>query len=273
VAPACLLLAALVLFPLGYTLWLSLHRWTVVNTTVFVGLQNFARLFTDERVLGSFAATAVFVGGSVALQLGLGVALALVLQRAFRGQGLARVAFLVPLMATPAAVAMVWSVMLDAELGIVNQMLRSVGLPRVVWLSTALAPLSMILVDTWQHTPFVMLVALGGLFSLPPEPFEAARIDGASRWQVFWHVTLPLLRPVLMVAVLFRTISALQAFDTIFVITGGGPEGVTEVVSLLAYAMAFDYNRFGDAAAVLVVLGLAILGLSALFLRVRRAAA
>jgi multiple sugar transport system permease protein len=215
-------------------------------------------------------ATAVFVVGAIALQMLCGVTLALILNREFFGQGFVRAIFLIPLMATPAAVAMVWNVMLDAELGIVNQMLRMAGLPRILWLSKELAMLSVILVDTWQHIPFIMLVALGGLASLPVEPFEAARIDGASGWQVLWNITLPLLRPALAVALLFRAISAVQTFDTIFVITEGGPEQVTEVVSLLAYRMAFDYNRFGDAASVLVLLGMSIFALSLIFLRARR---
>jgi len=270
VVPALLVLFILIAFPLVYTLWLSLQRWTVINTTVFVGLSNFTRMMRDVRVLNSFLATAVFVVGAIALQMLCGVALALILNREFFGQGFVRAIFLIPLMATPAAVAMVWNVMLDAELGIVNQMLRMAGLPRILWLSKELAMLSVILVDTWQHIPFIMLVALGGLASLPVEPFEAARIDGASGWQVLWYITLPLLRPALAVALLFRAISAVQTFDTIFVITEGGPEQVTEVVSLLAYRMAFDYNRFGDAAAVLVLLGMSIFALSLIFLRARR---
>lgn len=270
VVPALLVLFILIAFPLVYTLWLSLQRWTVINTTVFVGLSNFTRMMRDTRVLNSFMATAVFVVGAIALQMLCGVTLALILNREFFGQGFVRAIFLIPLMATPAAVAMVWNVMLDAELGIVNQMLRMAGLPRILWLSKELAMLSVILVDTWQHIPFIMLVALGGLASLPVEPFEAARIDGASGWQVLWYITLPLLRPALAVALLFRAISAVQTFDTIFVITEGGPEQVTEVVSLLAYRMAFDYNRFGDAAAVLVLLGMSIFALSLIFLRARR---
>jgi multiple sugar transport system permease protein len=163
VVPALLLLLVLIAFPLLYTLWLSLQRWTVINTTVFVGLGNFTRMLREARVLNSFMATAAFVVGAVALQMLLGVALALILNRDFFGQGFVRAIFLIPLMATPAAVAMVWNVMLDAELGIVNQTLRLVGLPRVLWLSKELAMLSVILVDTWQHIPFIMLVALGGL--------------------------------------------------------------------------------------------------------------
>jgi multiple sugar transport system permease protein len=163
VVPALLLLLILIAFPLLYTLWLSLQRWTVINTTVFVGLGNFTRMLREARVLNSFMATAAFVVGAVALQMLLGVALALILNRDFFGQGFVRAIFLIPLMATPAAVAMVWNVMLDAELGIVNQTLRLVGLPRVLWLSKELAMLSVILVDTWQHIPFIMLVALGGL--------------------------------------------------------------------------------------------------------------
>ena len=270
VVPALLLLLVLIAFPLLYTLWLSLQRWTVINTTVFVGLGNFTRMLREARVLNSFMATAAFVVGAVALQMLLGVALALILNRDFFGQGFVRAIFLIPLMATPAAVAMVWNVMLDAELGIVNQTLRLVGLPRVLWLSKELAMLSVILVDTWQHIPFIMLVALGGLASLPAEPFEVARIYGASGCQALWYITLPLLRPALAVALLFRAISAVQTFDSIFVITEGGPEQATEVVSLLAYRMAFDYTRFGDAASVLVLLGMGIFGLSLIFLRARR---
>ena len=133
-----------------------------------------------------------------------------------------------------------------------------------------MALFSIIMVDAWKHAPFTMLITLGGLASLPKEVFEAARIDGASKWQSFWHVTFPLLLPTLMVAMLFRTITALQAFDIIYVITMGGPEQATEVVSLLAYTMAFDYYRFGDAAAVLVLLGITILAMSLVFLRLRR---
>jgi multiple sugar transport system permease protein len=270
ILPALIFVAVLIAYPLVYTIWLSLQRWTVVNTTQFVGLGNYLRVLSDPRVLRSFRSTALFVTGAVGLQMLIGVGLALVLNREFSGRNFVRTLFLIPQMATPVAVAMVWSVMLDSELGILNVMLKSAGLPPVRWLSKELALFSVIMVDAWKHAPFTMLVTLGGLATLPEEIFEAARIDGASRWQSFWRITFPLLLPTLMVALLFRTITALQAFDMVFVITAGGPEQSTEVVSLLAYTVAFDYNRFGDAAAVLVLLGVAILALSLTFLRLRR---
>ena len=270
VAPAILLLLLLVAYPLVYTVWLSLQRWTVTNETIFVGLNNFVRMLGNERVFNSIRATAVFVGGGVVIQMILGVSLATLLNREFLGHGIVRTVMMIPLLATPVAVAMVWNVMLDANLGIINHVLSTLGLPHPHWLSKEWALISVMLVDTWQHTPFIMLVALGALAGLPTEPFEAARIDGASRWQGFWYLTLPMITPALMVALLFRLISSLQTFDLIFVITLGGPELSTEVVSVLAYFMAFEYGRFGDAAAILVVLGLVILALSLVILRLRR---
>ena len=210
--------------------------------------------------------------GSRCLQIPIGVGLALILDRNLRGSRLFRSALLIPMLLTPVAVALMWRFMLDTDLGVVNWLLHSVGLSRIGWLGEQRAALvSVVLVDSWQAIPFVMLLTLAGLAGLPESPLEAAFVDGASAWQTFWFVTLPMLRPVLYVAVMIRVIDALKLFDVIFILTRGGPGTATQTSGLLAYNTGFNFLQTGRAAAIGVVLTLLTLPVYMLWVRASRA--
>jgi multiple sugar transport system permease protein len=261
--PALIAMVAIVAVPVLYIVWLSLHDWSLnsARPMTFVGLDNYTALLTrDMRFRNSLWATAVFTVVSVVLQMVLGLGIALLLNRNFRGKTVARTAILLPMIATPAAMALVWRVMFNPQLGIINELLRAIGHPGFLWVahpSTALA--SLIAVDVLRETPMTVIILLAGLQALPSEPYEAARIDGASRWQSFWHITLPLLRSAIMVALIFRAIFTIKLFDVIYVITQGGPSFSTENFAIFAYLQSFTYWRMGYGAATAMLFFLLIL--------------
>jgi multiple sugar transport system permease protein len=191
------------------------------------------------------------------------VAAAVCFHREFRFRGLARTIFILPMMATPVAVALVWTMMFHPQLGVLNYLLTSVGLPPSQWSYNAISVIpTLVMVETWQWTPLVMLIVLGGLASLPTDPYEAAKLDGASSWDCFWHISLPLVWPHIIVALVIRTIDALKAFDLIFVISNGGPGTSSETMNLLLYLQAFSFNNIGYASAIVVVFFVIILLIS-----------
>ncbi len=201
----------------------------------------------------------------------LGVWAAVCFASQFKLRGLARTLFVLPMMATPVAIALVWTMMFHPQLGVLNYLLTSVGLPPSSWVydSSTVIP-TLVMVETWQWTPLVMLIVLGGIASLPQEPYEAAILDGASAWQMFRHITLPLAWPFIMVATVIRLIDALKTFDTIYVITLGGPGTSSETLNILLYQTAFAYYDLGYGSAIVVVFFLLILLISLLLLRVRQ---
>jgi multiple sugar transport system permease protein len=272
IGPAAIVLALMLVFPFGYTAYLSLFDWFAAGPPPkFVGMQNYIDLVHDPRFLNALLNTFVYTAGAVGIEIVLGISFALLLHQKIFGRGFIRTAFLLPMVATPVAISLVWLLMFDPASGVLNYFLISIGLPPSVWVNSAqLAIPSLILVDVWQWTPLVMLIVLGGLTSLPPEPFEAASIDGASAWQTFRYLTLPMLRPYIVVAALFRGIDAIKTFDTIYVITKGGPAFASETLNLYIYSNAFDYLHIGYSSAMLVVFFALVLGLSLLLIRVRR---
>ncbi len=274
-APAVLALFLLMIFPVVYTLWMSLQDWFVSSVTPpkFIGLMNYVRIFTgDERFRNAIVLTLYFTVLAVVVQTVLGVAIALIFNREFLGKGVVRTLFLFPMVATPVAIALVWMMMFNPTLGIMNYFLRGLGLQDALWTSSKTTVIaSLALVDTWQWTPFITLIALAGLSALPQEPFEAALMDGASGWQTFWAITLPLLRPTLMVGVLFRTIDALKTFDIIYVMTQGGPGTASETLNIYVFQTGFNYFHMGYASSLLVVLFSLVLFISLIMMRFRRA--
>lgn len=276
-APALVFVAVMMIFPVIFTAWMSLHEWGggVRAEAQFIGLQNFVRVITaDARFWEAVVRTFYFTLLAVAVETVLGVAIAVLFNREFMGKGLVRTIFLFPMIATPVAIALVWRLMYEPTLGVLNEMLRSLGLPTSNWVADrSLVIPALTLVDVWEWTPLVTLITLAGLSALPDDPFEAAAIDGASGWQTFWHITLPLLRPVIVVAVAFRLIDALKTFDIIFVITQGGPGFASETLNLFAYAQSFQYQNLGYAASVLIVFFAIVVGSAVLVLRFRRAGA
>ena len=270
IIPAIIVVGAVIVFPWAFTLWMSLFDWKIGEAPAFVGLANYAGLGTDTRFLESVAHTLLFTALAVVLPLVLGTVAALVFIRQFPLRGLLRSVFVLPMMATPVAIALIWTMMFHPQQGVLNYLLGLLGIAPSEWVySPALAIPGLVLVDVWQWTPLVMLVVLGGLASLPDEPLEAARIDGASRWQAFRHVTLPMLTPFILVAAVIRTIDALKTFDTIFVITQGGPGTASETINLYLYLQAFSYYQMGKASAIVVVFFALVVALSLLLVWLR----
>lgn len=251
VLPALILILGINIVPLVYSTILSFFQWNLTQAQIaprWVGLDNFIRLLTrDPQFLTSAMNTAIVVVGTVVIQTVLGVAVALLLDQKLKLTGLATTLLLIPLALAPAVVGLLFSSLLSGSLGPINYWLEAIGLPAPSWLGDARWALpSVILVDTWQWTPFMILLTLAGLRSLPQEPIEAAVVDGASSWQRFRYVKLPMLLPVLTVAVLLRAIDSFKTFDLVFLLTFGGPGTATTTMSFYGYKVglqAFDIGR------------------------------
>jgi len=272
-APAVIAIVLLVAFPLGYTLFLSFTHWflSAVSTPQFVGVDNYVRLLSDGRFRHDLLQTVVFAGLAVTIEMLIGFALAMLFNRDFKGRGVLRTFMLLPMMSTPIAVSLVWALMYEPTLGVFNYFLTQLGVPPVLFLADRnLVIPSLVVVDVWFSTPFVMLILLAGLSALPGEPFEAAVVDGASAWQLLVYLTLPLLRPTIIVTLLFRTISALQVFDQIYALTGGGPSRASETVNLLGWFQLIENNDMGYASTIMVVLFTIVFTGALVLLKVRR---
>ena len=271
ILPAAFVVAAVILFPWAFTLFMSVNDFHVGGARTYAGLANYARMLGDERFQWSILRTLYFTAFSVLLPVLFGVAAAVCFHRNFPGRGIARTIFVLPMMATPVAIALVWTMMFHPQLGVLNYLLTSVGLPPSEWVynPNTVIP-TLVMVETWQWTPLVMLIVLGGLASLPTDPYEAAVLDGASLWQVFRHVTLPLVWPFIMVAAVIRGVDALKALDTIFVISNGGPGTSSETLNILLYLQAFSFYDIGYASAIVVVFFAMILLVTLLMLHFRQ---
>jgi len=272
--PAVAVVAVLMVFPVAFTLYMSVHSWYASSLTSpeFVGLANFKRAFVDdERFRNALWLTIYFTVLATALQLVLGLAVALLLNRPFRGKGVMRAIFLLPMVATPVAIALVWMMMYNPTLGVMNYLVGLVGLGPYNWVSNAAIVIpALAVVDTWEWTPLITLITLAGLATLPVEPYESAQIDGASTPQMFRHITLPLLRPTIVVAVLFRAIDCLKTFDIIYVMTQGGPGFASETLIVYTFQVGLFYFHIGYASSLLVILFALVLGVSLLLIKVRR---
>ncbi|MFQ5896435.1 MAG: carbohydrate ABC transporter permease, partial [Nitrospinota bacterium] len=240
VIPAFAFIAIFALYPVGRTLWLSFHRHILVLPELgesFVGLANYRRLLQDPSALDSLAFTVGFVLLSTLLELLLGLGVALVLHRQFRGRGWVRAAALVPWALPTVVASQMWRFMLNDQYGLVNRLLFGTDVAAYpAWLADPWGARAAILVaDVWKTTPFAAILLLAGLQTIPEELYEAASVDGAGPWKRFFSVTLPMLRPALLVALLFRTIDAFRVFDLVFVMTQGGPGGATSVLQFYGY--------------------------------------
>ena len=270
VVPALIVVCGVIIIPWVFTLWMSAHEWKLGGSYSFVGLENYLRLPRDPRFLESIWHTLVYAALSVILPVALGLVAALIFHNNFPLRGLARGIFILPMMATPVAIAVVWTMMFHPQLGVMNYLLSLVGLPPQLWVfhPNSVIP-SLVLVETWQWTPLVMLILLGGLAAMPTEPYESAEIDGASGLQKFRFITLPLIMPFLLVALMLRLIDALKSFDIIFAITQGGPGTASETLNLYLYATAFAYYDIGYASAITVIFFAIIVALSLVTLHLR----
>jgi multiple sugar transport system permease protein len=256
--PTVVVLIVLTAYPTVYSFSLSLNEWNMSNrlaTWEFVGLGNYANIIRDARFWNAAQVTATFITGTVLSQLVLGLGIALLLQRQVLARGLVRTALLLPMMTTPVVVGLIWRFMYNPTQGILNHLLGSVGLPTPNWLgSLETGLIAVMIADIWEWTPFMVLILLAALQTLPQEPFEAAAIDGASAWQAFAHITLPLLRPTIVVAVLIRAIDSFKTFDLVYVLTNGGPGTSTETLSFYTYKWGFKFFQMGYAAALSFVM-------------------
>jgi multiple sugar transport system permease protein len=267
-APAIAVLLALSIYPLIYSITISLQQETAGAVTW--GLGNFTRLLSDNFFLTALAHTFVYAVSALTCEFLLGLGLAVLLNKQIRGRGVFRASLLIPMMLPAVVVGVIWRLMLNPNFGAINETLKQLGVntASLTWTaSPKLAMLSVIAVDVWQWTPFVFLVLLAGLQAIPQEPYEAALIDGSSRWQTFRHVTLPLLKPSILIVLLLRTMDLLRVFDQIFILTEGGPGFATETISLYIYRTAFRFFDFGYAAAMSFVLLALTNVISAVYIR------
>lgn len=271
VLPAVIVVVGIIIFPWVFTIWMSGQEWKVGQAPRFVGFANYTRMLTDARFIESAIHTVVYTALAVILPLVLGTLAALIFHSRFPGRGLLRAIFVMPMMATPVAIALVWTMMFHPQLGVMNYLLSLVGIPAQLWVfHPATVIPSLVLVETWQWTPLVMLILLGGLAAIPAEPYESAQIDGATPWQMFRHITLPMLAPFMLVAAMIRTIDAVKSFDIIFAMTQGGPGTASETINLYLYSVAFVYYDVGYGSAIAIIFFLLVVGLSVLLLVLRR---
>ena len=259
--PAIVFVAMLMVFPVVYTLVLSFTNWNLTSgaPASFAGWGSYARVLREPRFLDALARTIAFTALAVAVEGVLGVAAALILNRAFAGRGIIKLLLLLPLVATPVAVGIVFNLFFDPTIGLANFVLHSLGLPPGQWVSNAKTVLaSLALVDVWEWTPMITLIVLAGLATMPEDLFEAARIDGATEWQITRWVTLPMVNPVILTALILRLIDALKTFDIIYAMTGGGPGYASETLNIMGFKYSFEYFRMGQSAVILVVLFLVV---------------
>ncbi|MEH0292202.1 sugar ABC transporter permease [Agrobacterium sp. CCNWLW71] len=273
VIPALVVISAVIVFPWVFTLWMSAHRWTLGQEQSFIGFENYIRLASDGRFWESLWHTLIYTVLSVVAPLFLGTLAALVFDAQFPLRGFLRGVFVMPMMATPVAIALVWTMMFHPQLGVLNYLLSFIGIGPLEWIynQSTVIP-SLVLVETWQWTPLVMLIVLGGLAAVPREPYESAEIDGANAWQKFRYLTMPMIAPFLMIAVIIRSIDAVKSFDIIYAMTQGGPGTASETINIYLYNTAFSYYDIGYGSAMAVVFFIIIVALSFVLLMVRQRA-
>lgn len=270
IIPTLTLLIAWNIFPLFYSLYLSFTQYSHSGKTapVWIGFANFTNLLTDPKTWQSFAVTGRYALLSVLFQMLVGFGMALLLHGKFKANGLLTTLILIPMMLSPVVVGFFWQLIFHPLMGIFNYLIGFWNPTRApVWLQEY-ALYSVVIVDVWMWSPFVMLLSLSGLKAIPDYIYEAAAIDRASKWRQFWQITLPQVAPLLLIAVLFRTIEALKAFDLPMGLTGGGPGNATEMVAITLYRMVFQGQaRTGVASALAYIVLIVIVGVSNVYVR------
>jgi multiple sugar transport system permease protein len=265
-SPGVLALVVLTAFPLTYLVYntfFSVNRFTPDVPPRFVGLQNYVHVLHEPYVLRAFVNTIAVVAVSVTIELVLGLAVALLLYQPLRGQGVIRALLVSPLMIAPVVAGLQWRWLMTDQYGVINAILHKLHLPAPLWLADPHVALgSIILVDVWHTFPFVMLVLVAGLAGVPEDLLESAAVDGAGYWRRLWSIILPSLRPIILVIVLIRVMDTFRVFDTIYVLTGGGPGVSTESISTYSYRLAFADLDFESAGAVSVLAVLLVAALS-----------
>lgn len=271
--PAVIFVSVMMAFPITYTFRLSFFDWSMSSVTPprWVGLENFSNLLHDERFWNSVKVTFHFTSLALVVETLLGVAIAILFFRKYRGVNVARTMLLLPMVATPVAMALVWMLMYEPTIGFANTFLKLLGMKPLLWLGSPdqVIP-SLVIIDAWQSTPMIAIIVIAGLTGLPTEPYESAMIDGANGWQKFWRITLPLLRPTIMVAVILRLIEALKAFDIIYATTRGGPVSASETLNIYGYITIFQYYRMGAGSALLMLFFALVVGLTIVMIWMRK---
>ena len=269
--PAVAFVAVMVIFPFGYAFWLSLLDYKIGQSDAFIGLGNYRAMWDDPQVWNGLKLTFILYIGALVIQLVLGVALGLLLHRVETLKGLVRTVMVSPFMLPPVVVGMMSIVVLDPGMGVANYLLKSVGLPPSLFLaSNDFVIFTVILIDTWQWAPFVALIVLGGLQSLPTRVYEAAAIDGARGWRRFVYITLPMLGPTIVTAAVLRSVDLLRFFDVIYITTQGGPGYASSTMSIYAYRKGFEFSDIGYASALMITLSTIVFGAVLVFSQLRR---
>ncbi|MDQ2624573.1 MAG: sugar ABC transporter permease [Actinomycetota bacterium] len=270
-APSAIPLLLFTATPMASSLWVSLHKWNLLAPMQWVGLDNYTKLFTDPATRRIFGHTLGYIAGYLPLVYVGGLGLALALNQSFKGRSFFRAAYFLPVVTSWVVVALVWQWLLNPNNGLVNTVLGALGLPEPGWWTDpAWAMPSIILASAWKDLGFVMVILLAGLQAIPGELLEAARVDGTNAWQRFWHITLPLLSPSTFFVIVISLINGFQVFDQVYVMTGGGPAGASQVVVGQIYDLTFRYGKAGEASALSWLLFLVILGVTALQIRGQR---
>jgi|GEM_PF-1444099 len=241
-------------YPLCYALYMSFHSWRMssVNPPIFIGLANYLAIIKDERTVNATLFTFKYFIVSSALEVFLGVSLALILSKIKRAQGVIRTAFLFPMVATPIAMGYVWRIMFDSSMGLFNSILRFFGVSPIDFFSVAHVFKSLMVMETWTGTPLILLIVISGIAGLSNDYYESAKIDGANEIQTLFKITLPLLTPTIIMAFLLRGIEILKIYDLILATTEGGPQRMTENLNYLVYTYAFEYMQMGRASALMI---------------------
>ena len=269
--PAVAFTLLLIGLPFLYTIYLSLHQFVFGKDAVFNAGRNYLLMLQDRLFWNGLWVTLLLYGISLTLQMLFGLYLGMLLDRSVRGRGLLRTILISPFVMPSVVVGMMWLVILDPSIGAANYVLESLGLPRSTWLASPLLVVPTIaLIDTWQWTPFVALIILGGMQVLPIEPYEAASIDGAKRWQTFRYITLPLLRPAMITAATLRSVDLLRFFDTIYITTQGGPSNASTTLNIYAFRVGFEFFDIGYASAQMITLLAIVFGAVMAFAQLRR---
>jgi multiple sugar transport system permease protein len=266
--PALIVMIAVFIYPLGYSFVMSFFQWDLsAGSNDFLGLANYTDAFGSPEFLQSLRNQVIFSAASLMTEVVAGMGIALLINGKMRGLRLARTLLLIPPMIAPAVIGLNFRWLFNEQYGLFDAALRDLHLPVIPWLSDPdWALVSVIIADVWQNTPLLVLLFLAGLQSLPQEPLEAASVDGASAWRTFWSIILPLLRPVVLIALMLRIIDTFRTFDIVWLMTQGGPGGATTLITVEAYLLAFQGVDFGHAAAVsYIALAMSLVLLSALY--------
>jgi len=271
--PAIVFVFLLMIFPVCYTLFVSFTDWALTSgrPMKFVGLQSYLKVLKEPRFAAAIGRTFYFTFGAVVVETVFGTIIALILNREFPGKGLIKFLLLLPLVVTPVAIGIVFNLFYDPTIGFLNYVLSIIGIPQSGWVTEAKTVLpSLMLVDIWQWTPMIALIVLAGLSGLSPEPFESAKVDGANAVQTFFRITLPMIMPTVLTAVVLRMVDALKTYDIIAAMTRGGPGYASETLNIHAYKLSFEYFTMGQASSVLVFLFLIVLGFSLGVMQIRK---